>query len=94
MSTPHEPLLREHTGENCRYCPVCVAIGVLRGERPEVTEKLTAAGLALLSALRTAFDTATPQPAAQEPAPQEPTRPGPRPAPQSPNGRVQRIDLA
>jgi hypothetical protein len=45
-------------GENCRYCPVCLAIGVLRGERPEVTEK----AVALLAALRQAFEQPAPEP--------------------------------
>lgn len=90
MSAPYESLLREHTGENCRYCPVCVAIGVLRGERPEVTEKLAAAGLALLAAFRTAFETdAPPTPRAGDEHEHEPEQPEPQPR----NGRVQRIDL-
>jgi hypothetical protein len=40
----------------CRYCPLCAAIVVLRGDRPEVTEKLVEAGSALLTALRAAFE--------------------------------------
>jgi hypothetical protein len=41
----------------CRYCPICTAVSVLRGDRPEVTEKLAEAGTAFLSALRSAFET-------------------------------------
>jgi hypothetical protein len=39
----------------CRSCPVCRLISVLRGDRPEVTEKLAEAGTALLAALRAAL---------------------------------------
>ena len=53
----------------CRYCPLCTAIAVLRGDRPEVTAKLAEAGTALMAALRAAFDThpagATEQPASR-----------------------------
>jgi hypothetical protein len=57
--------LREHVPDgSCRYCPVCLAIGVLRGEHPEVTEKAAAAGAALLAALRGAMEpAAAPAPA-------------------------------
>jgi hypothetical protein len=55
--------VREHlaTGAaECRYCPLCTAIAVLRGDRPEVTGKLAEAGTAFLSALRAAFEAPPP----------------------------------
>jgi len=96
MSAPYEDLLRElgagHTGENCRFCPVCVALAVLRDERPEVTEKLATAGAALLAAFRAAFDTVPFDTAPFDTAP--PGGAGPDgPAPAAGNSRVQRIDL-
>lgn len=36
----------------CRLCPVCRALGALRGTRPEVFEHLSEAATALLAALR------------------------------------------
>jgi hypothetical protein len=73
--------VREHVDDGtCRYCPVCLAIGVLRGERPEVAEKLAAAGTALLVALRGAVET--------PPAPSKEAA-----ADGAQSGRVQRIDL-
>jgi hypothetical protein len=65
----------------CRYCPLCAAVAVLRGDRPEVTEKLVAAGGALLTAVRAAFDS----------GPAGPAWPGADPA--DPGSRVERIDL-
>jgi hypothetical protein len=62
----------------CRYCPLCAAIAVLRGDRPEVTEKLVEAGGALLAAVRAAFDSVPAWPGPAEPAT---------------NHRVERIDL-
>lgn len=36
----------------CSWCPVCQLVGVLRGERPDVNEKISA----LLTALRGVFE--------------------------------------
>jgi hypothetical protein len=54
---------REDVGEHlatgageCRYCPLCTAISVLRGDRPQVTDKLLEAGTAFLAAVRAAFE--------------------------------------
>lgn len=38
----------------CRYCPLCRLIALLRGDRPEVAARLLAAGTAFAEALRTA----------------------------------------
>lgn len=51
-----EPL-SEHlaTGApECTWCPICQLVAVLRGERPDVNEKL----VSLVAALRAMFDTA------------------------------------
>jgi len=40
------------TSEDCRYCPLCQLIAVVRGQRPEVTARLMESGAALLDAVR------------------------------------------
>jgi hypothetical protein len=58
-------------GTTCEWCPLCQFMAVLRGERPELTERVADAGSALLGALRTLADsTGTARP-----------RPRPRPRP-------------
>jgi hypothetical protein len=39
-------------GSDCRWCPICQAAAVLRGERPEVTEALADVLTATATALR------------------------------------------
>lgn len=73
----------DHSGGGapvCTWCPLCQFMAVLRGDRPEVTERVTEAGAALASALRAVLDAAT----AGTPAGAPPADPAPR---------VQRIDL-
>ncbi len=67
-----------HThASDCDWCPLCQFAAVLRGERPEVTERVAEAGAAIASAFRSLLDSARPAPpSADEGAP-----------------RVQRIDL-
>ncbi len=65
----------------CQWCPLCQFMAVLRGERPEVTARVTEAGAALASALRAIAD------AAAEAAP------GADSASKPDAPRVQRIDL-
>jgi hypothetical protein len=43
----------------CEWCPLCQFVAVLRGDRPEVTERVTEAGTAVTSALRALLDAAT-----------------------------------
>lgn len=38
--------------DTCLWCPVCAAVGLLRGERPELAARLAEHGVGLLSALR------------------------------------------
>ena len=77
-----------HTGPDCQWCPLCQFAEVLRGEHPEVSEKITEAGAAFVNAVRSIFDAAGRPPAtSQRPS----DRPRPRPYPVPPN--VQHIHL-
>jgi hypothetical protein len=58
-------------GTTCEWCPLCQFMAVVRGERPELTERVAEAGTALLGALRLLTESAHP------PTP----RPRPRPRP-------------
>lgn len=62
----------------CAWCPVCQLITVLRGDRPEISEKVTDAAVSVLAALRNLVDAAAGSASA--------ARPG--------QPRVRRIDLA
>jgi hypothetical protein len=72
----------EH-GSDCRWCPVCQAAAVVRGERPEVTAALADVLATAATALRTFAEAGgtTPEPEVQEP------QAGETPA-------VQQIDIA
>lgn len=73
--------LPEPTGDphsDCQWCPLCQFASVLRGERPEVNEKLTEAGNAIVGALRALLEPGTPGSHRHSGAPQP---------------RVQHIDL-
>jgi hypothetical protein len=69
---------------DCRWCPLCQAAAVLRGERPEVNAALADVLTATAAALRSFAGEPAPAGAAEEPA-----QPAERPAPV-----VQRIDLS
>jgi len=49
-------------GSDCRWCPLCQAAAVVRGERPEVTAALADVLTATATALRTFAEAATPEP--------------------------------
>lgn len=51
-------------GADCQWCPLCQLMSVLRGDRPEVTERVAEAGAALLTAVRALVDSAGQAPAA------------------------------
>lgn len=63
------------TSEQCRYCPLCQLIAVLRGDRPEVSARVLESGTAFLQALRSilAPDDAVP-PREQQPPPAPPVQ--------------------
>jgi hypothetical protein len=71
----------EHSSD-CRWCPVCQAAAVVRGERPEVTAALADLLSTAATALRSFADAGADAPA--EPADGEDGDPPP----------VQRIDIA
>jgi hypothetical protein len=73
-----------HANGTCQWCPICQFVAVLRGDRPDVTERVVEAGTALMSAFRAFVDAAAP-PGGGHPAPDG------QPEPEHP--RVQRIDL-
>jgi hypothetical protein len=70
------------TGECLPWCPICQFANILRGEHPEVTERLTEAATAIASAMKALADTALTR------AQDDVSRHRPQPAP-----RVQRITL-
>jgi hypothetical protein len=70
-------------GECLPWCPICQFAHILRGDHPEVTERLTEAATAIATAMKALADTALTR--AQSDAA---GRPRPHPAP-----RVQRITL-
>jgi hypothetical protein len=54
----------------CQWCPLCQLIMVLRGDRPEISEKIADATASVVAAVRTLIDAATthtdrPQPRVQ-----------------------------
>lgn len=70
-----------HGGPECQWCPICQFVNVVRGESPELGERLAEAGAALATALKAVADAAVARTQGE-------SRERPRPAP-----RVQRIDL-
>jgi hypothetical protein len=64
-------------GADCRYCPVCRVIGVVRGTSPEVRQHLATAATALVSAAAGLLDTPVPDRSPDEAAPAPPEQPGP-----------------
>lgn len=72
-----------HSSE-CQWCPLCQLMALVRGDRPEVADRLAEAGNAMAAAVRALLESA------DRPSP----RPGPQPTPDTgPRPRVQRIDL-
>ncbi len=50
----HAPAGAVHAGPECRVCPVCQVLALVRTAQPEVFEHLVAAADSLMQALRTA----------------------------------------
>lgn len=82
----------DHSAE-CRTCPVCTALAVLRGQRPDLSEALADVLTTAATALR-----GLAQPAAAHEATEAPDRPdpaaGPDPEPAPAPAPVQRIEVA
>jgi hypothetical protein len=74
-------------GSDCRWCPVCQAASVVRGERPEVTAALADVLTSAAAALRTLAE-------ADRPATSEPAADRPADGPGDPTPVVQRIEIA
>ena len=51
-------LTRTERETDCQWCPLCQFVAVLRGDRPEVTERVAEAGTAVLAAVRALVDAA------------------------------------
>jgi hypothetical protein len=86
----------------CTWCPVCQLIAALRGDRPDVTEKLATAATAAAAAIRAVLDAANAGPAPAPGPPADADRestvaadadPVPPPTRRPRRPRVQRIDL-
>jgi hypothetical protein len=80
-----------HGGPECQWCPLCQLAAAMRGEHPELTERIAEAGAAVANALRALAESSPARPPRARPAqatavPHPADRPTPRP-------RVQRIAL-
>jgi hypothetical protein len=75
---------------DCAWCPVCQLAAVIRGERPEATAKVLAAGNLLIAGLRTLLDGLT-SAGADASSARDASSTAAEPQPSEP--RVQRIDL-
>jgi hypothetical protein len=82
----------EHPGE-CRWCPHCQVLAVLRGDRPELTTALNDVLATTITALRQFAGEAPAGPPAEPPA-GEATDPDVDPGPGDPAPVVQRIEIA
>jgi hypothetical protein len=86
-----------HPGPECQWCPLCQLASVLRGEHPELAERLVEAGTAVAGALRAVLDSASRHAPTQRPeATQHPeTRKHPETPPRRPypSPHVERIRL-
>jgi hypothetical protein len=89
----------DHAAE-CRTCPVCTALAVLRGQRPDLSDALadvltTAAGALRGLAQQSAAQQSAAAPSAAQPSPDRsaPTA-GPDPEPAAAPAPVQHIEVA
>ncbi|HET6878421.1 MAG TPA: hypothetical protein VFH38_12890 [Jatrophihabitans sp.] len=74
-----------HPGPECQWCPLCQFASILRGEHPELAERVAEAGAALAAAVKALSEAATQFPNSaggpRSAAPGRdagPTRPAPR----------------
>ncbi|MBB4676691.1 hypothetical protein [Crossiella cryophila] len=82
-----------HNPASCGWCPLCAAVAVLRGERPELAVRAADHLAGLLGTLRSAMEERVPAPPAapHDPAAEPPPADQPAPPPGAP--RVQRITV-
>jgi len=76
------PTCGHQPGESCTACPICRFLAVLRGERPEVTERWVDSALTIVQALRSLIPATEPPPAGAPPPPDPP-----------PSQRLQHIEI-
>jgi hypothetical protein len=69
MGEPHQP----HAASTCEWCPLCQFADVVRGENPEVSDKIAQAGTAVVDALRAVMDAAAQQVSTHAPTANRPT---------------------
>jgi hypothetical protein len=89
-----------HGGPECQWCPLCQLAAALRGEYPDLTERVAEAGTAVANALRALAESGPPRPggrprpeaSAGDPMPPVPPAP-PTAERYAPRPRVQRIRL-
>jgi hypothetical protein len=74
------------TSECYPWCPICQFANILRGEHPEIGERVAEAGTALAAAIKAVADAAIARAQPGAPDPDDRSRPKPPP-------RVQRIRL-
>lgn len=79
-----------HPGPECQWCPLCQFASILRGEHPEIAERVAEAGAALTAAVKSLSEAATHL--ANNAAPQQRSA-QPRGARPDPADRVQHIRL-
>ncbi|MFD0919758.1 hypothetical protein ACFQ16_08385 [Saccharopolyspora rosea] len=73
---------RPDGADGCGWCPVCAAVALVRGQRPEVAARLTEHVAGLLQALRQVLAEQAAEPAAEE-----------EPDEEQEKGKVQRISV-
>lgn len=52
----HAPAAPHEAAAECRYCPFCQALSVVRGAQPELVEQVTEAATSLFAALKGAVE--------------------------------------
>jgi len=52
----HAPAVEAHTGPECKVCPLCQVLSVVRTAQPEVFEHLATAADAFVQAVRAAVE--------------------------------------
>ena len=92
-----------HGGPECQWCPLCQLAAALRGEHPEITERIAEAGAAVANAVRALSESTPPRPGAAPTGrgtPADTTDGAPRAPRSAPSGdrpaprpRVQRIAI-
>lgn len=85
-----------HSPSSCGWCPLCAAISLVRGERPELAERLATHTLGLLGTLRAAMEPDQNQPSGAAPSghPAADTAASHNSSPEDPHATTTRTDEA